>query len=385
MAARGRILVATFGSAGDLFPLIPLIGGLRLDGFDVRAAAPRGLGLYLRALGWPCIALGDGSEMGVVDDPEIFTTARAGWKSWELTFDRYLAPNIPNDVARLTRSFEGWRPDLVVATSFAVAARIAARLADLPTLHLSMYPEHRHLDGASELAPSYRTTVRATLGREPDGPILWGQPADVLLHDRALLGSIAGPAPIGFPYWDAAGGDPSDIAVVERLMAAPEPPVLVTLGSFVGLGRQTAWLDAVTAVRRAGRSALLVGPRGRWADERFGGQPDVTTVGFVPLHDAYADAAAVIHHGGLGTTFGALRVGAPAAVLPQAFDQPDNARLIDAAGVGADASTRSLDAALHSVLTDPDLRARAERTARLLPGAGEVVDRFRRAIEGHLR
>ena len=45
----------------------------------------------------------------------------------------------------------------------------------------------------------------------------------------------------------------------------------------------------------------------------------------MPFGDLFARAAAVVHHGGIGTTAQALAAGVPQLFMPMGFDQPDNA------------------------------------------------------------
>jgi UDP:flavonoid glycosyltransferase YjiC (YdhE family) len=53
-----RVLISTFGSAGDLLPLIPLAHQLATRDHEVVFAVPRSLGLYLRTLGQRAFAFG---------------------------------------------------------------------------------------------------------------------------------------------------------------------------------------------------------------------------------------------------------------------------------------------------------------------------------------
>src|SRR6185295_8567691 len=71
----------------------------------------------------------------------------------------------------------------------------------------------------------------------------------------------------------------------------------------------------------------------------FGDQlPQPLPAGLV--HASYASfsrllpkAAAIVHHGGIGTIAQALRAGVPQLVTPMNFDQPDNARRVERLGV----------------------------------------------------
>lgn len=376
-ARRRRILVATFGSAGDLFPVMPAILHLARDGHDVRLATGRATGLYGRALGLTTLALGDGSDLRVVDDAATFTTRRGGWASWRRVVQDYVAPCLAADVARLTGVFDTWRPDVIVATTFAAAARLAGRTMGIPVLTVSIYPQIERLASApSPYATAYVRQVEALGGGEADGPgwAAWGAPADVMVHDRALLGDH-NPAldPIGFPQFDEVPGSAEDIATVDQRAADGDTTVLVTLGSFIGMAQRKAWSDAAAAVAALGVSAVFVGARGRWADEAFGHRRDIAAVGYVPLGRHLPAFDAVVHHGGIGTTFTALRAGRPAVAVPQAFDQPWNAALVAERAVGVDGSRMDLAGAMRQVLGGP-VADRATDVASTMIGAERATD-----------
>ena len=59
-----KILLSTFGSAGDLFPLMPIMVELRGQGHDIHGATSPAFGLYLRASGIRTIALGRDRRCG---------------------------------------------------------------------------------------------------------------------------------------------------------------------------------------------------------------------------------------------------------------------------------------------------------------------------------
>ena len=86
------------------------------------------------------------------------------------------------------------------------------------------------------------------------------------------------------------------------------------------------------ACRRLRRRGLLL--------SRFGEQiPDPLPPGlrhaeYAPFGSLLPRAAALVHHGGIGTAAQALRAGCPQLVMPMAFDQPDNAVRLERLGVG---------------------------------------------------
>ena len=77
---------------------------------------------------------------------------------------------------------------------------------------------------------------------------------------------------------------------------------------------------------------------------------------YLPLHRLMPRSAALVHHGGIGTTAEALRAAVPQLVLPWAFDQFDNAQRVRSLGVG---------------LTLPSRRLRADMLLRAL---GQLLD-----------
>ena len=77
---------------------------------------------------------------------------------------------------------------------------------------------------------------------------------------------------------------------------------------------------AIKAIRAQGHRALVA--RG-WADlALIDKRDDCFAVGEVNQQALFARVAAVVHHGGAGTTPTAARAGAPQVVIPQMADRP---------------------------------------------------------------
>jgi UDP:flavonoid glycosyltransferase YjiC (YdhE family) len=127
-----RVLFSCFGSAGDLFPLVPIARRLERDGHDVLFAVPPSLGLYLRSVRLPAFAVGDGSELAFAVDDRLVTTRFGGWSSFRRIFSRYLAPTLAADLERVESCIARWQPDVIVTTSYATAGRLAAGRAGIP-------------------------------------------------------------------------------------------------------------------------------------------------------------------------------------------------------------------------------------------------------------
>ena len=375
-----KVLVSTFGSGGDLFPLVPVLNQLAERGADTRVAAGRALGLYLRSAGIAAISLGDGSELRALDDPRLLTTRFDGWSSWRRVVTHYAAPMLRSDVTALESVLDDWRPDVVVASGSATAARLVAHRHRIPLVNVSLSPERADLASSSSgFARPFTNIVRELCGDpspsdELMASLAWGEPSEVLFHDRGLLGErYPGADPIGFPYWDDVPARAEDERALDTFIDGG-PTIIATLGSFIGAARQEEWVRIADAAASIGVRAAFVGVRNKWADETFAGRNDIVGVGFVPLARHLPRAVAAVHHGGIGTTFAALTTRTPAVVLPQAFDQTFNARLVQDAGVGVDASGIRMENTLQRVLEPSPALAVASLAERLEP-ADRVVGR----------
>jgi UDP:flavonoid glycosyltransferase YjiC (YdhE family) len=84
----------------------------------------------------------------------------------------------------------------------------------------------------------------------------------------------------------------------------------------------------------------------------------------IPHSWLFPKMAAVVHHGGMGTTAAGLRAGVPSVIVPFMFDQAFWARRIEQLGVGVRCASSSrvtaeqLATALDKVTTDTALRQR---------------------------
>ena len=134
------------------------------------------------------------------------------------------------------------------------------------------------------------------------------------------------------------------------------------------LFRSRRWLArALLATRRLGRRAVLLTPH----REQVPPLPaDALWLPYVALGTLLPHSAALVHHGGIGTTAEALRAGVPQVIVPLAYDQFDNAARVEALAAGkrvqggaAGARPRALAAALRGVLNSEAIRAGCARAA----------------------
>jgi vancomycin aglycone glucosyltransferase len=165
---------------------------------------------------------------------------------------------------------------------------------------------------------------------------------------------------------------------VEAFLERGAPPVFVGFGSMPAAG--DAAHAPIAAARALGRRIIV--SRG-WADlDVDDGGSDCLTIGEANYALLFPRVAAVLHHGGAGTTAAAARAGVPQVITPMFGDQPYWAGRVVALGVGSmtphgtmtEASlTRALEAACH-----PDAVRRARTLAAQVgrDGAGIAAQRL---------
>jgi glycosyltransferase len=278
----------------------------------------------------------------------------------------------------LTEHIEVWRPDVVVREACEFASLVAAERAGLPQVHVAigMGP----LDGwllsaiASPLAelsvlaglpedsamrtlmrgPCFTTVPAALDGGSPDpngDPGASATGTTHRFHDRSLI-ARAGSLP-------APWGDPD------------HPLVYVTFGSVAGA---TGWLSAIypsTLEALADMPVRVLMTTGRGVDPA-----SLTSIPanarveqWWPQDDVLPHAAAVVGHGGFGTTMMTLAAGVPQLVVPLfAYDQTINAERVAAIGAGVHLAggldaVGAIPSAVARVLDDPTFRQRARAVA----------------------
>jgi sterol 3beta-glucosyltransferase len=189
----------------------------------------------------------------------------------------------------------------------------------------------------------------------------------------------------GYWFLDVPDSWQPDPALVEFINKG-SPPVYIGFGSmsmFSGAGTTDL---VVEALKLAGQRAVLAGA-GRIAAEKT--RAGVFIVDAVPHEWLFPRMAAVVHHGGAGTTGASLRAGKPTVICPFVGDQPFWGRRVAALGAGpapipqGKLTAEKLADAIHSALTEPRLRTRAAslgETIRVEDGVGRAVA----VIEGRL-
>jgi vancomycin aglycone glucosyltransferase len=397
-----RVVLSTYGSRGDVEPMVGLAVALRELGAEVRMCAPAdeefakrlaGVGVPLVPAGQPVRAMVKGAVTGTAPLPAGLPQRAAALLAAQ--FDAVAA------------AAEGC--DAVVATGLlpaAAGARSAAEKLGIPYVFTAFFPSYL----PSPYHPPFLRPGQTFPPDVTDNRVLHDLDAQ-FMNEVFGTGLNAHRASIGLPPvadfrgyaltdrpWLAADPtlgpwqEPADLDVVqtgawiprddrplpadlEAFLDAGTPPVYVGFGSMPVRGSEDVARAAVEAVRAQGRRALV--GRG-WADLALIDEADDCFVVGEANHQAlFARTASVVHHGGAGTTTTAARAGVPQVVVPQMADQPYWADRVAELGIGVahDGPTptfESLSAALRTALA-PETGARARAVAATIRTDGATV------------
>jgi vancomycin aglycone glucosyltransferase len=389
-----RVLLTTYGSRGDVEPLAGLALRLRELGAEVRVCAPpdKEFAELLAGVGVPLVPIGEPVRPimhGATPPPADLSRRRV-----ELVAAQF------DTVASAAEGCDA----PMAAGLMQVAARSVAETLGIRYVYASYQPvalpsphhppsqrpgwplpqelaDNRALwdldaQGIQELFGAALNENRASIGLPPVADV-----RDHVFTDRPWLAAD----PVLGPWQESADLDvvqtgawilPDERPLPAELMAfldAGAPPV------YAGFGSMRAPKDvaraAIEAIRAQGRRAVV--SRG-WADlALIDDRDDCFAVGEVNQQALFGRVAAVVRHGGAGTTTAAARAGAPQVVVPQMVDQPYWAGRVAALGIGAAhdgpaPTTESLTAAIRTALT-PETRARATAVAATVRADGATV------------
>jgi UDP:flavonoid glycosyltransferase YjiC (YdhE family) len=399
-----RIVLASFGSFGDVNPYVGLGLALQARGHTPVLAMPpiyrevvTGAGLQFHGVR-PDLDPDDHALVRRIMDPHRGT---------EVLFTELILPGLAASYEDLLAAVEG--ADLLVTHPATLAGPIIAEqrgqpwassvLAPMsffsvsdpvvpppaPWLHgllrRSNWASRMFVRVAHRLTRPWAEPVqrfRESLGL-PRGanPILEGQHSPHLV--LALFSRVlAEPQPdwpahvtVAGPMLYNGAASPELSAELDRFLEAGPPPVVFTLGTSAVEAAGSFYEVSARAARRLGRRAVLL--IGRHAHNRPRDlDAHALAIEYAPHATLFPRAAAVVHQGGVGTTHQALAAGKPTLVVPHAHDQPDNAMRVARLGVSRTLfPARYTEAALVQEL-DALLS-----TAAYARRAGEVAARVR--------
>jgi len=157
---------------------------------------------------------------------------------------------------------------------------------------------------------------------------------------------------------------------LSTFLAAGEKPIVFTPGTG-NLHAADFFACALSAINRLGRRAIFLTKERTQIPAHL--PESVLWQPYVPLSALLPHTAALVHHGGIGTTAEALRSGTPQLITPFAWDQFDNGARIASLGAGMVTPakrlrSRKLARSLQILTTSDTIRARCSQLAiRFMP------------------
>jgi rhamnosyltransferase subunit B len=358
-----RIVLATFGSLGDLHPALAVALELRRRGHDVGIATSEGYRERVGALGLDFFALRPRLQP---DDIDLIRRVMNGPKGARLLLRDLMLPAVPDmydDLTSIVTSVDLLVTSELVYAAATVAEQTGVRWATYALAPLSMFSAHDVSLPDSELVGGWMHRVPPSVAHAIHRVAQmitypWWRPLRRLRRD---LGLSRGPNPFfrekfspqlnlamfssvlqspqadwprqtiqtGFTFYKQPTAPLPD--TIETFLAAGEPPIVFTLGSSAVSAAGDFYLQSATAAQALGRRALLlIGKNAPPPDL----PPSILTWDYLPYAQIFPRACVIVHQAGIGTTAEALQAGKPMLCVPFGFDQPDNAARIVRLGAG---------------------------------------------------
>ena len=364
-----RVLFASTQSTGHFVPVIPFAQACRDAGHEVLVAGPPAVEelAYRAALAYQPVTAADPERLA---DVGRMMAGRAGFERIAIaTTELFVGSHARAALPDMLDLVERWRPDVIARETAEVASLVAAEAHGVPDVRVGIALATPYEDWWLAMASGALDALRAEAGVPGDpgadrarrAPVLTQVPMSLDEHQGelpAFLYRYRVPAPrsAGPPaqWWRDASGP---------LVPVSFGTVVPTDGHFPGLYREV--IDAL-----AGVPARVLVTVGRHADPaELGMLPaNVHVERWVAQASVMPHAAAMVAHGGAGTTLAALAAGVPLVLLPLFADQPINARRVAELGAGLSldggrAAVPRLAAAVDRVLEDPGYRTAARRVA----------------------
>ena len=347
-----KIIIISAGSRGDVQPYVALGKGLNTAGYSVGMLASEDYRSLITTHGLDFIDMG-GSMQGVAQSMQgmleqgnmLRILASMGSASQKLA------------IQAVKSGLEACRgADLVIAGlgGFFVGLTLAEKLG-LPFVPAFLYPLSPTKEFPGVLAPQGMIPAWANrFSHRMVQQMMWRtfRGADNKVR-RELLEMKPLPAAGPFPMMDSKqqttlyGYSPHVIPVPQdwsehnhvtgywllepsssweapadllKFLAAGPPPVYIGFGSMVHRSAEETTTLIMQALRKSGQRGVL---SAGWGGLKDGNQAeDVYMVESIPHTWLFPRMAAVVHHGGVGTTAAGFWAGVPSIIIPHFGDQP---------------------------------------------------------------
>jgi vancomycin aglycone glucosyltransferase len=339
-----RIALAVDGTRGDVYPLLTLGEHFRRREHEVLVCAPPNFRAPAEERGLTFAAVGRDTREFLLECAGVVTSG-GGLRLVRETAS-YFREGIAQQLEHVPELTRG--ADLIIAAGVQAGARVAADLHGVPYRFVAYCPALLPSPEITPLVfptrplppwinrPAWRVTrllFNGLLRRAVNARLAASGAAkakcaiDYVLGERPLLAADAelAPAPAAstltieqIPCLHPLDG-PALPAKLTAFLDAGPPPLYLGFGSMTDPDPEATTRQVLAAVAAAGVRAVIA--KG-WAGLAGGPLPEgVFATGPVAHTRLFPRMAAVVHHGGAGTTTNAARAGVPQIVIPHLLDQ----------------------------------------------------------------
>jgi rhamnosyltransferase subunit B len=145
-----------------------------------------------------------------------------------------------------------------------------------------------------------------------------------------------------FVYYDRRNGHEDIPEELNKFLSTGSAPIIFTPGTAMKHANQF-FLDCIEACQLLGRRGILLTQHPEQLPAKL--PQDIQHFAYLPFSRILPRAAALVHHGGIGTIAQAIAAGIPQVIRPMAHDQPDNAARVEKLGIGLTLSPKKSNAA----------------------------------------
>jgi sterol 3beta-glucosyltransferase len=362
-----HLTLLAIGSRGDIQPFVALGAGLRRAGHGVRLATHRNFAALVRGAGLEFAPLeGNTQELTQGAEGRQWLESQQNPLAFMGGFRRLVGPLLRQGMRDGLAAAQGTDAIIFAGPAFYIGHSIAEKLG-VPYIQAYLQPLHPTGEFPSALFPlpfeggrvfNYATHMAAGMGfwglmrpvvnaarRDFLGlpPLSRAGPFAQLLRERrpVLYGYSPAllPKPRSWPdfihvtgFWFLDQGRWAALADLEAFLDDGPPPVYIGFGSMVGSDPARLTEAVLGALSRSGARGLLLSGWGGLAQADL--PESIFQVEHAPHGWLFPRVAAVVHHGGAGTTAAGLRAGRPTVIVPFFGDQPFWGRIVAARGVG---------------------------------------------------
>lgn len=365
-----RIVFSTYGTFGDVNPLIALSLELKRRGHRPVLAVPEMFRPKIEPLG---IGFAPVRPEQDPKDTRLIAMIYDIKHGTETGLRKFLFASLRESYADLLAAVEAdGGAELLVTGELAYAGPLVAEKTGVPWASYVLAPFSFFSGYDPPVLPPYPMLAKLQGAVPPLGHVVaqfarfvtrkWPEPVYALRRELelsrgkdpifdakhsenlvlALYSSVMGePQPdwptsvkvTGFAFYDGTGDEGRLPPELAEFLEAGSAPLVFTLGSAAVMHAGDFYEQSAQAAEILGqRAVLLIGADDRNLPSRK--LPDTICVTrYAPYSQIFPRASVIIHQAGIGTTAQALRAGRPMLVMPYSHDQPDNARRVRRLGV----------------------------------------------------